>query len=314
MLEPRPMASGPWTTRRVFELALAKAPGCWRMAGLRTCGLTAVLLAASLAQAQTQAPSQAQATKPGQAQAASACAKPLYLTFDTGHMEVAPLVADVLKRQNLRVTFFAANERSKAGDGSLGQAWAPWWKARAAEGHEFASHTMDHMVWVADLPPAKSGAARFRMRPTAGAAAGRPVELDAAGYCEQLDQATRTLESYTGKRALPLFRAAAGRTSASLLDVARACGYEHVGWSGSGFLGDELPSEKISNKQLLAQSLKSIKSGDILLAHLGIWSRKDPWAPAVLEPLILGLKDKGFCFATLSEHPDYRDWIAKHKK
>ena len=94
MLEPRPMASGPWTTRRVFELALAKAPGCWRMAGLRTCGLTAVLLAASLAQAQTQAPSQAQATKPGQAQAASACAKPLYLTFDTGHMEVAPLVAD----------------------------------------------------------------------------------------------------------------------------------------------------------------------------------------------------------------------------
>jgi hypothetical protein len=26
------------------------------------------------------------------------------------------------------------------------------------------------------------------------------------------------------------------------------------------------------------------------VAHLGIWSRKDPWAPAVLEPLITGLK------------------------
>jgi hypothetical protein len=26
-------------------------------------------------------------------------------------------------------------------------------------------------------------------------------------------------------------------------------------------------------------------------AHLGIWSRKDPWAPAVLEPLIVGLKE-----------------------
>lgn len=302
MLEPRPMASGPWTTRRVFEFEFDGAHRRARLLVLWLCALMMGLLAAGLAQAQTPAPS------------ASTCAKPLYLTFDTGHMEVAPLVAEVLKRQNLRVTFFAANERSKAGDGSLGQSWAPWWKARAAEGHEFASHTMDHMVWVADLPPAKSGAARFRMRPTAGAAAGRPVELDAAGYCEQLDQATRTLESYTGKRALPLFRAAAGRTSASLLDVARACGYEHVGWSSSGFLGDELPSEKISNKQLLAQSLKSIKSGDILLAHLGIWSRKDPWAPAVLEPLIVGLKDKGFCFATLSEHPDYRDWIAKHKK
>jgi peptidoglycan/xylan/chitin deacetylase (PgdA/CDA1 family) len=38
---------------------------------------------------------------------------------------------------------------------------------------------------------------------------------------------------------------------------------------------------------------------------LGIWSRQDPWAPAVLEPLIVGLKAKGFCFATLREHPMY---------
>ena len=48
-----------------------------------------------------------------------------------------------------------------------------------------------------------------------------------------------------------------------------------------------------------------MRSGDILLAHLGIWSRKDPWAPAVLEPLIMGLKQRGFCFRTLREHPDY---------
>ena len=34
------------------------------------------------------------------------CDKPVYLTFDTGHMAVAPLVADVLKRQQVKVTFF----------------------------------------------------------------------------------------------------------------------------------------------------------------------------------------------------------------
>jgi peptidoglycan/xylan/chitin deacetylase (PgdA/CDA1 family) len=34
------------------------------------------------------------------------------------------------------------------------------------------------------------------------------------------------------------------------------------------------------------------------------------WAPAVLEPLIVGLKDKGFCFETLREHPAYQGWIA----
>jgi peptidoglycan/xylan/chitin deacetylase (PgdA/CDA1 family) len=48
------------------------------------------------------------------------------------------------------------------------------------------------------------------------------------------------------------------------------------------------------------------------MAHLGIWSRQDPWAPAVLEPLIEGLKAKGMCFATLREHPQYKSWIAQH--
>ena len=76
-------------------------------------------------------------------------------------------------------------------------------------------------------------------------------------------------------------------------------------------LGDELPSEQASNQQLLAKALRDVRSGDILVAHLGIWSRKDPWAPAVLEPLITGLKARGFCFATLRDHPDYRDWVAR---
>lgn len=35
----------------------------------------------------------------------AACDKPVYLTFDTGHMEVAPLIAEVLQRQAVRVTF-----------------------------------------------------------------------------------------------------------------------------------------------------------------------------------------------------------------
>jgi peptidoglycan/xylan/chitin deacetylase (PgdA/CDA1 family) len=45
------------------------------------------------------------------------------------------------------------------------------------------------------------------------------------------------------------------------------------------------------------------------MAHLGIWSRQDPWAPAVLEPLIVGLKAKGLCFASLRDHPAYKNWI-----
>ena len=92
--------------------------------------------------------------------AAPACDKPVYLTFDTGHMGVAPLVAEVLQRQQVKATFFLANERTLDGGSSLDDAWAPWWKARAAEGHAFGSHTWDHDVWLADAP------AGLRVRPT----------------------------------------------------------------------------------------------------------------------------------------------------
>ncbi len=239
--------------------------------------------------------------------AGKGCEKPLYLTFDTGHMAVAPLVAEVLQRQQVRVTFFAANEATKVGDGSLGPHWAPWWRARAAEGHEFASHTYDHVYWRGDVPGAEP---RFRVRPSAGAQEGREMTWDAKQYCEQIRAASARLQEITGKKPLPLFRAPGGKTSPQLLAVAKTCGFEHVGWSAAGFLGDELPSEKFSNDALLKKALRDIKAGDILMAHLGIWSRKDAWAPAVLEPLIVGLKERGFCFETLRDHPAYRGWIA----
>lgn len=239
------------------------------------------------------------------------CRKPVYLTLDTGHMGVADLVADVLRRQQVRVTFFAADERTQVGDGSLGQHWAAWWRARAAEGHAFASHTLDHVYWRADVPQA-GGATRFRVWPSAGAQQGQDMVWDAAQYCREIRAAAARLEQITGQPTLPLYRAPGGKTSPALLAAARQCGYLHVGWAPAGFLGDELPSDKYPNALLLQRALRDIQPGDVLLAHLGIWSRQDPWAPAVLEPLIVGLKQRGFCFRTLREHPAYRDWIAQH--
>lgn len=235
------------------------------------------------------------------------CNKPVYLSFDTGHMGVAPLIAEVLTRQEIRVTFFAAHEKTREGDGSLGEHWAPWWRARAAEGHALASHTFDHAYWRGDLPDG-----RFRIRPSSGPQAGQELRWTPADYCANLDKASARLRQITGQVPLPLFRAPGGRHSPALIRAAQGCGYRHVGWAEAGFLGDELPSDKFPNPQLLQQALARIRPGDILMAHLGIWSRQDPWAPAVLEPLIEGLKARGFCFATLQEHPDYRDWIARH--
>ncbi len=238
------------------------------------------------------------------AQAAAPCHKPLYLTFDTGHMGVAPLVAEVLNRQQIKVTFFAANESTQQGDGSLGDHWASWWKARGAEGHAFASHTYDHVYWRSDLPRGS-----WQMRPSAGPSKGQTEVWTSQRYCDQLQRSNTRLEQLTGVKPLPLFRAPGGKTSPSLLHAAKQCGFAHVAWADAGFLGDELPSDKYPNALLLQRALTNIRSGDILMAHLGIWSRQDPWAPAVLEPLVEGLKAKGFCFATLKDHPQFTTWM-----
>lgn len=234
---------------------------------------------------------------------AAGCERPLYLTFDTGHMGVAPWVAEVLRRQDVKATFFLAHERTLDGGGSLDEAWAPWWRARLAEGHLFASHTLDHVYWRADR--ADGG---FDVRPTFGPEAGRTRSMTAAQYCAELARPAARLAEIAGRPAMvALFRAPGGKTSPALLAAASRCGWTHVGWSPAGFLGDELPSDRHPNDALLRRALRDIRPGDILLAHLGIWSRQDAWAPAVLEPLIAGLRQRGHCFATLAEHPQFRE-------
>ena len=231
---------------------------------------------------------------------AATCAKPVYLTFDTGHMGVAPLIAQVLRDEGVKASFFLANERTQSGGWSLDETWAPWWRERAAEGHAFGSHTWDHHSWLADLVDG-----RLASRPSMGPQAGQRQVLSAPDYCAQLKRPADRFAEMTGQTMLPMFRAPGGKTSPALLAAARSCGWRHVGWAPAGFLGDELPSARYPNDTLLKNALANIKAGDILVAHLGIWSRQDPWAPKVLQPLIAGLKARGFCFATLRDHPDF---------
>jgi len=233
------------------------------------------------------------------------CDKPVYLTFDTGHMGVAPLIAETLKKHNAKATFFLASEPTLTGGTTLDATWAPWWRERAAEGHDFGSHTWDHDIFMEDVLDADGKVARFKVRTQAGVNPPVVRELTPEQYCESLKKVGERFTVMTGKPLDPIFRAPAGRSSAALLNAAKACGFTHVGWSRAGFLGDELPSQSAPNAQLLEKALRDIKPGDILIAHLGIWQRQDPWAPAVLEPLMTGLEQRGLCFAPLREHPRY---------
>ena len=221
------------------------------------------------------------------------CSGTLYLTIDTGSMSQAGLIAQTLKKHAVKATFFLANEKTVNGDTSLGDAWIPYWRARAAEGHTFGTHTFDHTYWKGDLPGNK-----VRVRPQFGARAGQMQEWGEADYCGELKRVDTWFKAATGAPLQPLWRAPGGHTSARTLQWGKACGYTHVGWAPAGFLGDELASDQYPNEVLKKRALATLKDGDIMMMHTGIWSRKQPFAP-MLDPLIAGLKAQGFCFATL---------------
>ncbi|AXA92146.1 polysaccharide deacetylase family protein [Massilia sp. YMA4] len=231
---------------------------------------------------------------------AGQCGGTLYLTFDTGSQSQAELIAATLKRHAIRATFFLANEKTVRGDYSLDPSWAAFWKARVAEGHAFGSHTFDHVYFTGDGARGTLG-----VKPQFGANAGRRLQWTPAQYCAEIERVDARFAELTGHHLDPIWRAPGGKVSQRTIAAAHSCGYAHVGWAPAGFSGDELSSTAFPNAVLLKKSLDKLKDGDIFMAHMGIWSRQDPWAPANLEPLIAGLEKKGFCFATLREHPGF---------
>ena len=253
-----------------------------------------------------QAAVDAQVPSQQQDQSLASCKGKIYLTFDTGSQSQAELIARTLNRHHAKATFFLANEKTIHGDFTLDPTWAPYWKARVAEGHAFGTHTFDHVYVQRDMPDG-----RIEVKPQFGVRAGKKEVWTASQYCDELQRVATRFKELTGASLDPVWRAPGGKLTPQLLAAGRACGYSHVGWSPAGFSGDELPSDKWPNAVLLEQLLRKLKDGDIVMAHLGIWSRQDPWAPAVLEPLMTGLEQRGFCFASLREHPAYQRAIAK---
>lgn len=230
---------------------------------------------------------------------AQECRGNVYLTLDTGNMRHAEQIADILRGHDVKATFFLANEPTWRGDQALDPSWSAYWRERVAEGHAFGSHTWRHGRFVGD---AADGAVRYR--PQFGAGAGTTETLTGEQVCDELRRVGRVFQEQTGQPLDPVWRAPGGRAAPNALVAAQSCGFAHVRWAEAGFLGDELPSDRFPNQALLHGALRNVRDGDVLMAHLGIWSRKDPYAP-MLDPLIAGLKQRGLCFRTLREHPQF---------
>lgn len=217
------------------------------------------------------------------------CERPVYLTFDVGNMSAARDIAAVLSREHIRAAFFLANNPTADGNHALDAAWGDYWRERVAEGHAFGNHTWSHHYARGDDGD--------RVRVTSRD--GKAVALDRGAFCEELARVDRAFSALTGRRLDGLWRAPGGRTTQQSIRWAGECGYPvHVGWTAHGYIGDDTPSERHPNPELLRKTLAQVQSGEVLLMHLGVWSRKDPWAP-MLPELVKGLRERGFCFAPL---------------
>ncbi|MCQ4160069.1 polysaccharide deacetylase family protein [Roseomonas sp. GC11] len=265
------------------------------MARLSRRALLGATLAAGAGPAFAQpAPAPAPAPAPSTPALAQCRAGTLYLTIDTGWGREAEMIAAILRRREIRATLFVANEPDFRGGMTLDESWGPFWRARAAEGHAFGSHTWRHWYLAGDV-----GAERVRY---ASRRAGEGSEvLDAAALRAELSHPIAALRALApAARVLPLWRAPGGHTTPNALRLAAAAGFRHQGWSANGFLGDELDSDRFPNATLAARALRSIRPGEVLLMHWGVRSRREPLA-LVLEDILSGLQARGFCFATLPE-------------
>lgn len=223
---------------------------------------------------------------------ASCAAGTVYLTIDTGWGREAEQIAEILKRRNIRATLFVAQEPTHRGDKSLDPGWGAFWRARAAEGHVFASHTDRHWYFRGDPAPGNVRFVSYDKK--------NEERLDQAAMCRELSTPIERLRAAVPDAVvLPLWRAPGGITTPNALRMAEACGLRHQGWTPNGFLGDELNSDAHPNAALRDRALRTIRNGEVLVMHWGVRSRKDPYAN-ILEDVLAGLQARGFCFGLLS--------------
>ncbi len=234
------------------------------------------------------------------ADAAASCrAGTLYLTFDTGSMSQAELIARTLRRHHIRATFFLASEPTVNRDNSLDPTWAPYWKALAADGHLF-------------------GSAYVRSRLLARGARGQGDDAPAvrrAGREGRRDDSRRVLHGTAPQRpGIPV-----DDRPADGADLARAGRPHRCADAGLG-RAMRLHSTSVGRRpasSAMSYLLRNFRTRPCWTARYATsgWRYYDgaprhlvtqgPWAPGVLEPLLTGLEQKGFCFATLREHPRY---------
>ncbi len=182
--------------------------------------------------------------------------KEIALTFDDGpHGAITERLLDLLKNENVRATFFLVGKMVDRYPGLV--------RRQAAEGHEVANHTYDHL---------------------------RLPMLPAPAVESQLREGAEAIERVIGS-APRLYRPPGGEYDAATVEATKRLGYVMVLWTDDP--GDfARPSASVIEERILSR----IRNGSIVLLHDGIPETLD-----MLPDLIDKLRKQGYRFVTISE-------------
>ena len=183
----------------------------------------------------------------------------LYLTFDDGPDRVnTPKILDILKKEGVKATFFFLGERIEAAPGILRRA--------AREGHVILPHGNRHVD--------------FRKH---------PFETVLA---QQIRPVAETIEGLTQQHYPLAFRPPYGAVTDKQIEAFAKAGYRIINWSVDSF--DWMKGR--SSEQIVAEVMRYLHPGAIILLHSGGANRQTPRALGVLIPR---LKKAGYRFDTL---------------
>ncbi|MDN3017014.1 polysaccharide deacetylase family protein [Paenibacillus sp. BSR1-1] len=156
--------------------------------------------------------------------------KEIALTFDAGSDAAGIAILDVLKKYNLKATFFLT--------GKWVEKYPVLAKRIADEGHEIGNHSYSH-------PDA--------------------VKTTAAAFKQDILKADQAIKKATGKSPQPYFRFPFGSYNPAALKTVGQAGYPYsIQWSL-----DTIDWQQPSTETLVSRIKAGASNGDIILMHIG---------------------------------------------
>lgn len=202
------------------------------------------------------------------------------LTFDDGGSRKAVQKAlEVLKKHDLKCTFFVVGKYMKANEALFKQA--------AEEGHIICNHTQNHK-WLADLSNEDAKKEILEWESTV-------VEILGQEYLDRM------------KQEFPFIRlpGGSGNESKRILRIVAELGYIPVGWNLETYYAvlrhHDLNNEPVTliANEVLAHVTKKVKGGSIILLHFNAYDTEK------LDEIITAIKDKNLTMHQLNECLEY---------